>query len=112
MKKPVPSRPDGVDPSRRERKPRPAIAVRPSFVSQENTLVVLGVDARRYLEHVVPLAHDTVVRLGKLRLLPIDVAESALLRLASTSPAGDATDDEQPSTAGEVLAVLGRELAS
>ena len=91
-------------------KARPAIAMRASFVSQENTRELLGIDARRFLERVVPLCRPSVTALGKLRLVPIDVAEEAIRRLASaeveTSTDGD---DPQPETAAAVLSALGKE---
>jgi hypothetical protein len=103
-----------MNPTPRQLRPRPAIALRASFVSQENCLQVLGVDARRFLERVVPTCKASVVSLGKLRLVPIDDAEAALRRLAT--PAGQHSDDGddnpvdlQPQTPEEVLAKLGLE---
>jgi hypothetical protein len=90
------------------------VALRASFVSQETSLQLLGVDSRRYLELVVPLCKGAVVSLGKLRLVPLDDAEAALRRLAANDGASgeEGCDEErdggQPETVDAVLAALGR----
>jgi len=104
---------------KRATKPRPPVALRASFVSQENCFAVLGVDPRRYLERVVPLCRGHVIALGKLRLTPIDVAEEKLRDMAATPSADvsvpdgdeDQDDDEdegQPRSVNEVLRAVGR----
>jgi hypothetical protein len=105
---------------KRPTKPRPPVALRASFVSQENCFAVLGVDPRRYLERVVPICQGHVIALGKLRLTPIDVAEEKLREMAA-APSVDASapdsdehqddDDEdegQPRSVNEVLRAVGR----
>jgi hypothetical protein len=101
-------------PTPRQHRPRAPVAMRPSFVSQENCAAILGVNARRYLERVVPRCKDRVISVGKLRLIAIDDAEAALRGLAAS--AGTSSDDEgdepqerQPQTTEEVLAMLGLE---
>jgi hypothetical protein len=104
-------------PMARNLQPRPAVVIRPAFVSQETCLQVLGVDARRYLELVLPACAGQVTRLGKLRLVPLDAAEVALRALAAAGDdvdgaAVDAAEHEeavrQPQTVDEVLAAVGR----
>jgi hypothetical protein len=92
---------------KRATKPRPPVALRASFVSQENCFAVLGVDPRRYLERVVPLCRGHVIALGKLRLTPIDVAEEKLCEMAAT-PSADDDDECQPRSVNEVLRAVGR----
>lgn len=100
-------------PAPRKVRPRPAVALRASFVSQETSLQLLGVDARRYLDLVVPLCKGAVVSLGKLRLVPLDDAEAALRGLASNDSTSSEVDDDdvrvgQPETVDAVLAAIGR----
>jgi hypothetical protein len=99
----------------RAMKPRPAMVVRPSFVSQENCFAVLGVTPRKYLELIVP-GCDHASRLGKTVCVPLDEAEHAVLAMAVV---GDETakddvergDDDQPRSIDDVLRAVGRERA-
>ena len=91
---------------------REPVVVRAAFVSQENCRELLGIDARRFLELLLPLCTGHVTPLGKLRLVPLGVAED---RLQAHARDGDPTGDDdqrelepQPETADEVLAMLGR----
>lgn len=99
-------------------KPRTPIAVQAAFVSQENCAALLGVNPRRFLEHVVPLCGGHVVKLGKLRLVPLDVAIAKLRALASSDDVEgidltrDDDDDPQPQTADDVLRALGKTRAA
>jgi hypothetical protein len=101
---------------RRAIRPRPPVTVGAAMVSQLTSLPLLGIDARRYLDHVVPLCGEAVVRLGKLRLVPVDVAVTVLQGLAApqdaaTEPDGP-NDDEQPRSIDDVLARVGLERKS
>lgn len=104
------------DPStRRKLKLRPPIAVQPVFASQLNCEQLLGVNSRRYLDIFLPLCAGHVIPLGKLRLVPLEVAVDALrsMAIADGSPAvdaGDSDDDDLPVTAEQVRRRMGREL--
>ena len=95
---------------------RAPIMVRSAYVSQENCRELLGVDARRFLELVVPLCAGHVTPLGKLRLVPLDVAEERLhARARHQEPDdGESVDDDhdddapQPESMDEVLAAIGK----
>ena len=100
--------------TRRVIRPRGVVPLAAVFVSQETCLAVLGVDARRYLELVVPLCKGDVSAIGKLRLVPLDVAEAAIRALAKagdneTDDGAAAVDPGEPRTVDEVLARLGWE---
>lgn len=95
--------------------PRPPVALRAAFVSQENCFAVLGVDPRRYLDRVVPLCRGHVVALGKLRLTPLDVAEEKLREVAAAQSSeaagaecGEDKDPDQPASINDVLRAVGR----
>ena len=99
-------------------KPKSPLAVASLLVSQLTCLLLLGIDRRRYLELLVPLCRGHVTRLGKLRLIPLDVALAKLGELAidaDDEPANDSSDaaehDRQPETLTEVLAAWNLELA-
>lgn len=94
---------------KRALKPRATVAAYAAFVSQLTSLLLLGVDPRRYLDLVVPLCRGHVTELGKLRLIPLDVAVEALRSLANAEPAAPVadTDDEAP-TRDAILARIGR----
>jgi hypothetical protein len=78
---------------------------------------VLGIDARRYLEQLLPLCAGSISRVGRLRLVPVDVALAALERLAAADvppplAQTDGDDDaDDPLTADDVLGRLGRRRA-
>ena len=109
-------------PKKRRTSARPTISVRPLFVSQETAFVVLGITPRKFLDLVVPMCLDSVVRIGKSALIPADVAEGKLLALAArgatTNPTatteradGEANDDydgDGVQTADQILRGLGR----
>lgn len=105
------------DPARRKRalRPRPPVPVAAAMVSQLTALALLGVDPRRYLDLVIPKCSGHVTALGKLRLVPLDIAVAKLSELAAGdgAPISDEANevDDQPTTAAGVLAALGRELA-
>jgi hypothetical protein len=100
-------RPLGASLSTRPRTPRPPLAVRPSFVSQETSFAVLGLPPRKFLEALVPRCQDDVVRIGRTVLLPIEAAEAALRSLraeASVTVQEEERGDEQPESVDAVLA--------
>ena len=85
-----------------------SIAVLPRFVSQHTASAILGFKtARAYLEWLAKSGCRIVER-GKDRLVLLDEAEQALLRLSGSASSGDDAHDEQPLTAGDVLARIGR----
>ncbi len=105
---------------------RPTISVRPLFVSQETAFVVLGITPRKFLDLVVPMCRDSVVRIGKSALIPADVAEGRLLALAARGASANPTtatargdgdgdgdgkndDGEGAQTVDEILRRLGRQ---
>jgi len=95
-------------------RPRPPVALSAAMVSQLTSLPLLGIDPRRYLDLVVPLAREHVIAIGKLRPLPLDVAVEALRGLAAgdEQPAEPAADEpRQPETGDDVLRALGLERA-
>jgi hypothetical protein len=103
-------------------KARPALVVRPLFVSQETAFAVLGITPRKFRELLVPLCRGSVVRVGKSALIPADVAEGTLRSLAVGGIGGDAQDDPEPTndraddddelqTADDILRALGRRRA-
>jgi len=94
----------------RARKPRPPLVVRPSFVSQDTSLALLGLSGRKFLDVLVSRCRGGVVRVGRTVLVPLEVAESELRTLASDaadsgSQGGD--DEGQPTSVDEVLASVG-----
>jgi hypothetical protein len=96
--------------STRTFKSRPALVVRPSFVSQETAFLVLGVTPRKFLDWIVPLCPDDVIPLGRTMLLPIEVAEAKLRTLGRDGGAGAEHGDNdggQPTTVDAVLASVG-----
>jgi hypothetical protein len=105
----------------RQLRPRQPVAVAAAYVSQLTCLQLLGIDARRYLETVVPRCKGDVVPLGKLRLVPLDVAVLRLRELAASDDdehrgvAADASEvdveaeDDQPTSVDAVLRRLGKE---
>lgn len=89
---------------------RPRVVVASVLVTQLNCEAVIGVNARRYLEIVVPLCNGHVVSLGKLRAIPVDVVLEKLRSRAiddtgKTEPTFD--DHEQFDTPDAVLARIG-----
>ncbi len=62
----------------RPRTPRPPIVLRPSFVSQETALTILGLTPRKFLDVLVPRCRREVVRVGRTVLVPTEAAELAL----------------------------------
>jgi len=104
--------------TRRHLKPRAPLTVAAAMVSQLTCLVLLGIDPRRYLELLLPLCAGQVTALGKLRLVPLDVAVAKLGELATDcdlnigiAPENDHGDDDQPTSVNDVLARVGHELA-
>lgn len=98
----------------RRLRPRQPLALAAATVSQLTCLSLLGVDPRRYLDHLVPLCGDEIARLGRLRVVPMDVAVEALRRLAARGegPADDEFEDtDEPRSVDDVLAQIGRERA-
>ncbi|HSY24213.1 MAG TPA: hypothetical protein VK841_18930 [Polyangiaceae bacterium] len=99
--------------AKRPLRARAPVVVAPAMVSQLNSEPTIGIDPRRFLDHLVPLCKGDVTKLGKLRLVPLDVAVEALRRLAETGEGDDAESGEpterQPETADAVLAALGME---
>jgi hypothetical protein len=100
---------------KRSLKPRATIEPRPLFVSQLTSLSMLGVQPRLFLERVIPLCGGSVVRLGKLRLVALDVVVDALQKLALSNdavvPDDDVVDednDDEFASADAFLAKLGR----
>jgi hypothetical protein len=95
----------------RQRKPRPPVVIRPSFVSQDSSPALLGLCARKFLDVLVPRCASDVVRVGRTVLIPLDVAEGAL-RSLSTGP-GDNVDtpqddeDAHPAGVDALLASVG-----
>jgi hypothetical protein len=102
-----------MPPSRRTIKPRPAVTLRPSWVSDETAFAVLGITPRRFREVLIPRCSG-VVRMGHTVLVSLDAAEAALQTMASgESPAPlDLDETSQPKTADAVLEMLGRRRAS
>jgi hypothetical protein len=93
-------------------KPRPPMVVRPSFVSNETCLTVLGMIPRKFLETIVPKCAG-VTRVGRTVLVEIDEAERVVRDLGVTVNDMEPTEDTgQPMTEAEVLADLGLERAS
>jgi hypothetical protein len=94
-------------------RPRAPIVAAAQFVSQLTCLVLLGVDPRRFLDLVVPVCRPDVVRVGRLRLVPLEVAVQAI-RSMTTEDEGaepdDHDDDGQPETVAGVLGAIGMEL--
>jgi hypothetical protein len=87
------------------------LIVRASFVSQETCLAVLGIKTRKFLEVLVPLCGRNVIRVGRTVLVPIDVAEAALLDLAGEAVVEGRVELQdqfrQPGSVDEVLAHVG-----
>jgi hypothetical protein len=100
---------------RRHMRARPALIVRPLFVSQETAFAVLGITPRKFLESVVPMCTGFVVRVGRSALVPADVAEEALRGRATRTGSEDPEltthledADGELQTADEILRVIGR----
>ena len=99
-------------------KARPALVVRPLFVSQETAFALLGISPRKFRDLLVPLCRDAVVRMGKSALIPVDVAEDTLRELAVGAKVGEGgeaeeaapgpEDDDDVHTADDILRALGR----
>jgi hypothetical protein len=100
-------------------KPRPAVVLRPSYVSDETCFAVLGIVARKFREVVVPRC-ERVTRLGRTVAVELDEAERVMRTLASAASAAgadvedhdQADDDGQPRTVAEVLRRLGKTRAA
>lgn len=99
--------------SKRTLKPRQPVAMAAAMISQLTSMPLIGVDERRFLDVVVPMCRDVVVSVGRLRLVPLDIAVE---RLRATAVGADAeapdSDVSQPETAAAVLARLGKEVGS
>jgi hypothetical protein len=97
----------------RARRPREPVHVAAAMVSQLTCTALLGIDPRRYLDALIPLCKGDVTPLGRLRIVPLDIAVAALRRLAVTDAGEEAPArvERQPETADEVLAALGLERA-
>ena len=89
-------------PRSRRRAPRELAA--PALVSQLSAPSILGIDARRYLEIIVPACRPEVIELGKLRLVRLEVALAAIERLSRTRPELAPVDAESE---GELARRLG-----
>lgn len=107
---------DAPKPARRRFRPRAPVVAMVSHVSQRNVEAVFGIDDRRYLDLLRDHADElSVSNVGKLRVVAVEDLRDVLARLAvkaspHTRVSADAVDadDEQPTTADEVLARLGR----
>jgi hypothetical protein len=81
------------------------------MVSQLTSELVLGCNARRYLEEIVPVLESrgcSVARVGKLRLAAVDDVERVLLEPASAEDAAPSySSPKEPTTVAEVLASVG-----
>lgn len=82
----------------RQRKPRPPVVVRPSFVSQDSSPALLGLCARKFLDVLVPRCTGDIVRVGRTVLVPLDVAEAALRALST-----DGDDHIEPTANDETV---------
>jgi hypothetical protein len=95
----------------RHSKPRPPVVVRPSFVSQDSSLALLGLCARKFLDVLVPRCARDVVRVGRTVLIPLEVAEGALRALSmggDSNPDSTASDENAlPTNVDAVLASVG-----
>ena len=95
----------------RQRKPRPPVVVRPSFVSQDSSPALLGLCARKFLDVLVPRCAGNVVRVGRTVLIPLEVAEGALRALSTGGDDGTsstaADDTVTPISVDAVLATVG-----
>lgn len=98
----------------RNRRPRASIVTRPVMVTQLNSLPLVGIDARRFLELVRQrqIPHG---RSGKLVFVDVDVLRDVLLD-SSVAPDGgdddgevaDVGEDDDPRDVDDVLGVIGR----
>ncbi len=105
------SHPGNANAATRELKPRPPVVARPSYVSQENVLTILGIVPRKYLERIVPLC-TRVTRIGKTVLVELDEAERVIRELASgEAEAAHGVENDVPQTVDGVLARLGYQRA-
>jgi hypothetical protein len=96
-------------------KKRAPVAIAPVMISQLNSEPGIGVDHRRFLDQVVPLCRPHVMAVGRLRIVPLEVALDALQQMVlsgdSDPPADDHADvPAQPETEDAVLAELGLEV--
>ncbi len=92
-------------------KPRPPVVARPSYVSQENVLTILGIVPWKHLERIVPLC-TRVTRIGKTVLVELDEAERVIRELASgEAEAAHGVENDVPQTVDGVLARLGYQRA-
>ena len=96
-------------------RPRPAVVVRPSYVSDETCFAVLGIVPRKFREQLVPLC-EQATRLGHTVAVPLDEAEQAMRTLAATPDAddeqtSDERDEDEPTSVADVMRRAGRELA-
>lgn len=95
-------------------KPREPVTAMALFVSQLNVEPLFGVNSGRYLEKIVPhpICAGHLVKLGKLRLLPVRVVAAALEALAAvdigTTDAIPVTvGDHQPQSPDDFLRAIG-----
>ena len=101
-------------PQPRNLRPRPAVIVRPSYVSDETCFAVLGIVARKFREIIVPKC-ERVSRIGHTVAVEIGEAERVMRSLAVDADdqtidlAHEDLDDDQPQTAEEVARRLGKE---
>jgi len=93
----------------RNRRPRPPIVVRPSYVSDETCFAVLGILPRPFRERIVPRC-KRVARIGRRVVVELDEVERVMRSLSTGGDEADneAAIDDDPSTADEVLRRLGR----
>jgi hypothetical protein len=96
-------------PRKRALRPRASLTVSAAMVSQLTCLALLGVDARRYLDVVVPACRPDIIYLGKLRLIELARAVEALRSMVVECADGD--EERQPETANDVFRALGRGVA-
>lgn len=99
----------------RRMRPRAPIVVAAAYVSQLTSAPLLGIDARRFLDVLVPACRPDVIHVGKLRLVELARAVEALRAMATENDDSSTEtehDDDQPATADQVLAALGMERVS
>jgi len=100
---------------RRASTTRSVVGVRSVMVSQLTSEIVLGCNARRFLEEIVPAVEARgfpVARVGKLRIASVEDVESALLVERNPEDAPEHPASERtPENVADVLAQLGRRVA-
>lgn len=86
---------------------REHVIVAAALVTQINCEAVLGIDARRYLERVLPLCRGHVISIGKLRAVPVAVALAKLQELPSSDEPTPLVLEDEPTSADDVLRRIG-----